>query len=163
MFGSSTQQLWAATSYPPECKRCSHCPIPSVIPSAVSNTPGPRRRELTMLKVELRPGELLRLRTTFWRSNRCDHRRFLSRPGSFLHQCASHDSYRYRDEVENDTETPSYQTQEKVQTVTRIRKGRPSVSGGTVKNETLIASRCVDTAGYMGRTGGCLVREENIH
>src|SRR5215831_12650866 len=63
LFGSSAQQLWAATSYPPECKRCSHCPIPSVIPSADSITPGPRRRELTMLKVELRRGELLRLRT----------------------------------------------------------------------------------------------------
>src|SRR5215510_458050 len=62
-FASSAQQPWVAASSPFEYKRSGHCPIQSVIPSADSNGPGTRRRPLTMLILELKPGELLRMRT----------------------------------------------------------------------------------------------------
>jgi hypothetical protein len=59
-FASSAHQHWAAAT---DRKRSDHCPVQSVIPSADSNGLGTRRRRFTMLILELKPGELLRLRT----------------------------------------------------------------------------------------------------
>src|SRR5262249_9033370 len=62
-LASSAQQPRPAASSPSEYKRSAHCTVQCVIPSADSNDLRTRGRRLTMLILELKPGELLRLRT----------------------------------------------------------------------------------------------------
>ena len=59
-FASSAHQSWAAAT---DRKRSDHCPVQSVFSSADSTIPDTAKRPLTMLILELKPGELLRMRT----------------------------------------------------------------------------------------------------